>query len=375
MLFSFLTTVSSRNEMSMAKGKELHRAGVRLSLAVAVSALICLGTCADARLDTAVSNVSSMTGMEYVALGGGAAPKTLAGPVADAGASAQWFECADDPQWFTNSVGDKISFGQYAAMVNVEGGEAAAVNFNAKYRRCDAATTILLVGRAFGEKCCCDDDGKIEEASGQVAYQGWKLGDELYLLLVEDDTGSMKMRSYVFCLDDGKTARRLVVFDYEPSNRQIESVVAARINPSALNNVAAMIYNAEASRGVAADEYIVKLFEKAALGGEPAACRNLAYYYGKRKESARSSVWSKLAATVARRRNRNAKLRLERRPVSEWPHILGDEDKRIPSRGSATSRPCSQASARSVPSARSVRRAAARRRSPRPAPSPKPLSA
>ncbi len=64
----------------------------------------------------------------------------------------------------------------------------------------------------------------------------------------------MKMRSYVFCLDDGKTSRRLVVFDYEPDKRQIESVVAARTDPSALNNVAAMIYNEEASRGMVADE-------------------------------------------------------------------------------------------------------------------------
>lgn len=294
-----------------------------LAAIVAVS-----GLSVDAQMPNinAVTNISDMTGMEYVALGGGAAPKELVEPKPENGEAAKWFECADDPQWFTNSVGDKISVVQYAAMLNVEGGDAAAVNFNAKYRRCDAATTVLLVGRAFGERCCRDDEGKViaEGFSGQVAYQAWKLGDELYLLLVEDDTGRMKMRSYVYCLDDGKTSRRLVVFDYEPGKRQIESVVAARTDPSALNNVAAMIYNEEASRGMVADEYIVKLLEMAALGGEPAACRNLAYYYGKRKESARSSVWSKLAATVARRRNRNAKLRLERRPVSEWPHILGD---------------------------------------------------
>ena len=134
----------------------------------------------------------------------------------------------------------------------------------------------------------------------------------------------MKMRSYVYCLDNGKMARRLVVFDYEPNERQLESVFAARTNPSALNNVAAMIYNEEASRGVAADEYIVKLLEMAALGGEPAACRNLAYYYGKKKEARRSGVWAKLAGIVARRRSQRAKLGLDRRPLSEWPPILGE---------------------------------------------------
>ena len=283
---------------------------------------------ADAQMPdiNAVANISGMTGMEYVALGGGAAPKELVETKPENGEAAKWFECADDPAWFTNSFGAKISVERYCAIVNVEGGQVAAENFNEKYKRCNMEKTISLAERTFGAKCRGGDDGKAVLDSGdEIAYQAWKLGDELYLLLVEDDTGRMKMRSYVYCLDDGKTSRRLVVFDYEPGARQVESVVAARTNPSALNNVAAMIYNEEASRGVVADEYIVKLLEMAALGGEPAACRNLAYYYGKKKKTERSDVWAKLAGTLARRRSQRAKLRLERRPLSEWPHVLGDK--------------------------------------------------
>ncbi len=73
------------------------------------------------------------------------------------------------------------------------------------------------------------------------------------------------------------------------------------------------------------NKYIVKLLEMAALGGEPAACRNLAYYYGNKDKTKRSDVWAKLAGTLARRLSQRAKLRLERRPLSEWPHILGDK--------------------------------------------------
>ena len=297
----------------------MNKQWIQKGLLVAAATLVAIAAWADS-----VTNLSDMTGMEYVALDGGVPAKELRKANFDTGEAAKWFECADDPTWFTNAVGDKISVEQYSARVNVERGQAAATNFNTKYRRCDVKTTVSLAERDSGERCVGAEGKAIVDSYAQVAYQAWKLDDELYLLLDEDDSGRMRMRSYIFCLDDGMTSRRLVVFGYEPSERQVESVIVARINPSALNNVAAMIYNEEASRGVVADEYIVKLLEMAALGGESAACRNLAYYYAAKKKMARSAAWFELAGTVARRRNQHAKLRLERRPVCEWPHILGD---------------------------------------------------
>ena len=73
----------------------------------------------------AVTNISAMTDMEYASLDGGPAPLRMLEPCEPSGEAAKWFECADDPTWFTNSVGERISVERYCAIANVEDGQEA----------------------------------------------------------------------------------------------------------------------------------------------------------------------------------------------------------------------------------------------------------
>ncbi len=270
----------------------------------------------------AITNISAMTDMEYVSLDGGKAPRRMLEPREPSGEAAKWFECADDPTWFTNSVGERISVERYCAIVNVEAGQAAECSFDGRYQRCGADMTLRLAEYYVGEECRVGDSGNGEVVDGsdnRVVYHAWKVRDDLYLLFVEDNSGTMKMRDYIMVMFDGVVFARLVQFDYSPSEEQMKNVLRARTNAAALNNVAVMIDRDEAERRMADENYIVKLLEMAALGGEPVACRNLAYYYKRKENTARSATWSKLAGTVARRRGRNAVGKLPLRPLIEWP--------------------------------------------------------
>ena len=270
----------------------------------------------------AITNISAMTDMEYASLDGGPAPRQMREPHEPSGEAAKWFECADDPTWFTNSVGERISVERYCAIVNVEGGQAAECSFDGRYQRCGADMTLRLAEYYVGEECRIGDSGNGEVVDGsdnRIVYHAWKVRDDLYLLFVEDNSGTMKMRDYIMVMFDGVVFARLVQFDCSPSDEQMKNVLLARTNAAALNNVAVMIDRDEAERRVVDESYIVKVLEMSALGGEPVACRNLAYYYKRKGNAARSGAWAKVAGTVARRRWRNAVGKLPIRPLIEWP--------------------------------------------------------
>lgn len=270
----------------------------------------------------AITNISAMTDMEYASLDGGPAPLRMHEPREPSGEAAKWFECADDPTWFTNSVGERISVERYCAIANVEGGQAAERSFDGRYQRCGADMTLRLAEFYVGGECKVGDSGNGEVVDGsdeRIVYHAWKIRDDLFLLFEENNAGTMRMREYIIVMFDDSVFARLVQFEGSPSDEQMKNVLLARTNAAALNNIAAMIDRDEADRRSTVESYVVQLLEMAALGGEPVACRNLAYYYKRKGNAARSTTWSKLAGTVARRKGRNAVGKLPLRPLIEWP--------------------------------------------------------
>ncbi len=276
----------------------------------------------------AITNISAMTDMEYASLDGGKAPQRMVEIEKPSGEAAKWFECENDPTWFTNSVGERISVERYCAIANVEGGRAAECSFDGRYQRCGADMTLRLAEFYVHGECRVGDSGNGEVVDGsdeRIIYHAWKIRDDLYLLFEENNVGTMRMRDYIMVMFDGSAFCRLVQFESQPSDEQMNNVLLARTNAAALNNVAVMIDRDEADRRAADERYVVQLLEMAALGGEPVACRNLAYYYKRKENAARSATWSKLAATVARRRGRNAVGKLPLRPLNEWP-VMSNAD-------------------------------------------------
>jgi len=272
-----------------------------------------------------VTNISAMTDMEYASLDGGTAPRRMKEIGKPSGEAAQWFECENDSTWFTNSVGERISVERYCAIVNVEDSQAAERSFDSHYQRCGADMTLRLAEFYVGGECRAGDSGNAEVVNGsddRIVYRAWKIRDDLYLLFEENNAGTMRMRDYVMVMFDGSVLCRLVQFESSPSDEQMKNVSLARTNATALNNVAVMIDRDEADRHVADERYIVQLLEMAALGGEPVACRNLAYYYKRKGNTARSGRWARLAGTVARRKGQNAVGKLPLRPLIEWPLML-----------------------------------------------------
>lgn len=273
----------------------------------------------------AMTNISAMTDMEYASLDGGTAPQRMIEIEKPSGEAAQWFECENDATWFTNSVGERISVERYCAIANVEGGRAAECSFDGRYQRCGADMTLRLAEFYVHGECRVGDSGNGEVVDGsdeRIIYRAWKIRDDLYLLFEENNVGTMRMRDYIMVMFDGSAFCRLVQFESQPSDEQMKNVLLARTNAAALNNVAVMIDRDEADRRAADERYIVQLLEMAALGGEPVACRNLAYYYKRKGNAARSATWSKLAGTVARRRGRNVVGKLPLRPLNEWPPMF-----------------------------------------------------
>ena len=275
----------------------------------------------------AVTNISAMTDMEYASLDGGPAPLRMLEPREPSGEAAKWFECADDPTWFTNSVGERISVERYCAIANVEDGQEAECSFDGRYQRCGVDMTLRLAEFYVGKKCKVSDSGNGDVMDGsdeRIVYRAWKVRDDLYLLFEVNNAGAMRMRDYIMVMFDGSVLCRLVQFEGSPSDEQMKNVLLARTNAAALNNIAAMIDRDEADRRSTVESYVVQLLEMAALGGEPVACRNLAYYYKRNGNAARSGTWSKLAGTVARRREKGAKLDMPLRPLAKWPCMNGE---------------------------------------------------
>ena len=270
----------------------------------------------------AMTNISAMTDMEYASLDGGTAPRRMIEIRKPSGEAAQWFECENDPTWFTNSVGERITVERYCAIANVEDDRAAQRSFDGHYQRCGPDMTLRLAEFYVGGECKVGNSGNGDVVYGsdeRVVYRAWKVRDDLYLLFEENNAGTMRMRDYIMVMFDGVVLCRLVQFESSPSNEQMKNVLLARTNAAALNNVAVMINRDEADRRAADESYIVQLLEMAAFGGEPVACRNLAYYYKRKGNAARSGTWSKLAGTAARRKGQNTARKLPLRPLVEWP--------------------------------------------------------
>ena len=283
-----------------------------MAVAVTVVTSACVGIGA-----VAITNVTGVSGMEYAALDGGIAPLCMAAPKQRPGKAAEWFSCGGDPSYYTNSAGARISAEEYYGICK-EDGWAAFKLFGDKYNRCRAEMSLRLAELDSGEKCRCHagwKDPLVATRDGGGRFETRKIGDELYLVY--------DWCRYSFVLFDGVTFRRLVQFESEPSDEQMGNIVLARTNPSALNNLAVMIDKGEAVRDEVRDEYVERLLQIAASGNEPAACRNLARYYRRKGDSARSEVWTQTAETVSRRVAAGAKKKLERRPLSEWPLMRG----------------------------------------------------
>lgn len=290
---------------------------------------------------TAAETFETMRRMAYAALDGGPAPDTLKSQDPPSQAEQEWFETSD-PTWFTNSVGDKISVEAYAAACNTGAARDAIELYDKTLGKCDTAMAVRLVESVYKEhnpkrepEWAWIEECRLEDSKGGIlkgkpgnrhVYRAWKVNDEMYLLVV-DYSGRMSMRSYIYCMYDGTTAARLVQFEYPPYPKQTESALAARTDPAALNNIAAMLYNDEAEgRDFSREEYAESLLQMAACANEPVACLNLAFYY---KESARrdkkpgleakSRKWLEYAKIAEERRAKHGKRAMARRPLLEWP--------------------------------------------------------
>ena len=274
-----------------------------------------------------ITNISTMTDMEYASLDGEVAPQRMDEIGKPSDEAAKWFECADDPTWFTNAVGERISVERYCAILNVEGGQEAELSFDGRYQRCGADMTLRLAEYYVGGECKVDESGNGDVVDGtdeRNVYRAWKVSDELYLLFEENNAGRMRTRDYIMVMFDGTVFCRLVQFESKPSDAHMKNVLRARKDAAALNNVAVMIDRDEAERRVADENYIVQLLKMSALGGEPTACRNLAYYYKRQGNMASSGAWSRLIGIVAQRRGASAAGRLSPRPLIEWPLMIDE---------------------------------------------------
>ena len=202
----------------------------------------------------ALTNISAMTKMEYASLDGGTMPRRMKNIGKPSGEAAKWFECENDPTWFTNSVGDRISVERYCAILNVENGQMAERSFDGQYQRCGSDMTQRLAEFYVGRECNVGESGNGDVVDGldeRIVYRAWKISDELYLLFEENNAGAMRMRDYIMVMFDGMVLCRLVQFESKPSDEQMKNVLLARTNAAALNNVAAMIDRDEADRRVA----------------------------------------------------------------------------------------------------------------------------
>lgn len=241
--------------------------------------------------------------------------------------SLNWFVVEKDPTWFTNAVGERISVESYCAVVAAEEAEAAKAFSLKEFKVCDSKLDrrleILLAGVV---------DDAVEDNEKIVKYDTFSLGDDLYLMCETEGTGRMNMHSYEFVLYDGTTFRRLLPFEVMPkSERVIASLRAARTNPAAMNNLAAMVFNEVADCHSVSWEYVYQLLKAAADAGEPMACRNLAVLYsswrthGFEKDGDRDNqrdIWLRRAAACAKAVNDGLKPRLEKRPLEEWPLVF-----------------------------------------------------
>ena len=245
--------------------------------------------------------------------------------------SSNWVVVENDPTWFTNAVGERISVEGYCAIVAAEEAQDASLFALKKFKMCDSRLDrrleMLFAGR--GEDDVAEDDEKI------VKYDTYSLGDDLYLMCESEGTGRMNMHSYEFVLYDGTTFRRLMPFESMPtSERIIASLREARTNPAAMNNLAAMVFNQVADHHSVSWEYVYRLLKTAADAGEPMACRNLAvlysssWAYGFENEDDRDGqrdIWLRRAAASAKAVNGGLKPRLEKRPLKEWPLVFGKD--------------------------------------------------
>ena len=158
----------------------------------------------------AVTNISAMTDMEYASLDGGPAPLRMYEPREPSGEAAKWFECADDPTWFTNSVGERISVERYCAIANVEDGQEAECSFDGRYQRCGVDMTLRLAEFYVGKKCKVSDSGNGDVMDGsdeRIVYRAWKVRDDLYLLFEVNNAGTMRMLDYIIVKVDNLNIR------------------------------------------------------------------------------------------------------------------------------------------------------------------------
>lgn len=289
--------------------------------------------CVGAQSDGAgrdMTDISGMDKMEYVEYRAGEGVPDLRFHTSgdDAAGREGWFVDDSNPVWATNAAGERISIERYCAIGNVEAGFEAASNFDAVYARCEPDLAIRLA-KYYDETCgewqLVDRQGNVLSGDGDDnVYHVWKVDDGVAFLLHENNSGFMRLRSFVFLFYDDQRVRTLICFECPPTKAQIECATAARRNHAALANAAAMIYNDDAESRAASDEYVEWVL-KTVAPRVPAACRNLAFYYKQKGDAAASAVWAKLAGVVAERVKAGKFANEPRKPfaLEKWPAHLG----------------------------------------------------
>lgn len=242
-------------------------------------------------------------------------------------AELEWHEMAGG-DWFTNSVGEKISIEHYCAALNCEGEREAVPMLDRYYVRCQPRAVRLIDGDGVNEDeywmrhYTRDRTGKVlrGDVESQKEVAAWRIAGNVCLRLDADDTGRMSTRMYRLVLFDGKQRRHIVDFDSFPEPRQMDSILALMENPDAVNNLAVMILKEEAWKHNVDSDYAERLLRLAASFGSATACENLAAL-GLEKDwsKARIERWRRFAAACREAKKAGIEPKMELDGFMQWP--------------------------------------------------------
>lgn len=205
------------------------------------------------------------------------------------------------------------SLGECAAPPGV-----AEANIEKSCVRCSAAFESMLAKLYL-------DAVRLPGYEPEGRFAAWKVTNEVFVVIEYEDAGRTKPALCDFVLFDGIEMRHLVPFAAAPPSGRIwDSLMNAKTDPAALNNIAAMALNGVALRSAFTPEHAKALMMIAAGAGDPVACRNMAKLCEMQKPGAsdrgrRRDFWLRRAAVSLRQRLEGATPKIGLLKVADWP--------------------------------------------------------
>lgn len=170
------------------------------------------------------------------------------------------------------------------AYVNKVFSDWAVMELDTKFARCDAKTVQALAGYRvdlnpdfWSQFAILTKKGLFGGGSATVGgwIAGWKVADNLYLLLTSELGVEGRPRDYQFVMWDGKKDWPIVGFDEFPDAARALAAMRVKESPVAANNLAALLHARDANRRLYMPEYVESLLRRAAAAGCETAFHNL----------------------------------------------------------------------------------------------------